>query len=334
MARHNGNHNNGGNNADPTDTGAATPTADPGHPHKDKLSKKQLAANYGWAVRVINKNNEIRDLFQRAVKHQWDQNRFNAELRNTDWFQNNSGYARDAWYAERLGGADWEAQMGSARQAVTAMAVEMGAELTQEELDQYAHDYIYEGWSDAKRAPLMQQALAGYGENRHGNDYESQVDPASGGMTSLIQQLKDVAMKNGMTGLSDDYYSSAARSIVAGLSDAKTWEMDIRTQAASRYPVYKDKIMAGVDVQDLASGYMSLLRDTLELPDGSVDLNNKYIKQALSGVDPEKGTPRAMGMWDFENLLKQDDRWQYTKNAAQEVGKVTQDVLRQFGFGV
>jgi hypothetical protein len=39
-----------------------------------------------------------------------------------------------------------------------------------------------------------------------------------------------------------------------------------------------------------------------------------------------------MGLWDFEQQLKNDPRWMKTKQATNDIASVGMDVLRAFGF--
>jgi hypothetical protein len=39
-----------------------------------------------------------------------------------------------------------------------------------------------------------------------------------------------------------------------------------------------------------------------------------------------------MSLYDFEKMLRKDNRWQYTNQAKEEVSSVAMKVLRDFGF--
>ena len=39
-----------------------------------------------------------------------------------------------------------------------------------------------------------------------------------------------------------------------------------------------------------------------------------------------------MGLWDFENLLRQDPRWMKTKNAKNQFDSTARTILETFGF--
>ena len=55
------------------------------------------------------------------------------------------------------------------------------------------------------------------------------------------------------------------------------------------------------------------------------------MRQALTAVD-EQGNPQPVGLWDFEQQLKNDPRWLKTKQATNDIASVGMDVLRSFGM--
>ena len=51
------------------------------------LSDAELSAQYGFAMSVLNGNPELKALFQRAVAATYTPDRFQAELRGTQWYK-------------------------------------------------------------------------------------------------------------------------------------------------------------------------------------------------------------------------------------------------------
>jgi hypothetical protein len=64
---------------------------------------------------------------------------------------------------------------------------------------------------------------------------------------------------------------------------------------------------------------------TLELDPNAIDLNDPTLRMAIT----DKGD---MNLYDFNKVLRQDNRWQYTGAAKQEVSNAALGVLRDFGF--
>jgi hypothetical protein len=73
------------------------------------------------------------------------------------------------------------------------------------------------------------------------------------------------------------------------------------------------------------------MSNILEIPYTSVDLFDPKIRGALSFTLPD-GKVGTKSIYDFEKDLRQDPRWQYTKNAKKTVAESTLRVLQDFGF--
>lgn len=296
-------------------------------PDKDQLSREELAAQYQAAVGIIYTVPELQALFEQALDEEWTPARMQAAIQNSDWYRNNNEYARTAWAQEQLGGADWEANLTNARSAVQLAAAQMGADVTEEELSALARRYVYEGWADSTRRGLMMEALSGeitFLKDDRGQAY------MSGNAGQLVDDLRNMARANGIS-FTDNWYTSAARSVASGLSQANDWERDIREQAASLFPVYGDKIRAGMNVYDLASPYINTMAQELELDPNQITLNDPYIRSALGGMS-DSGDFTPMGLWDFQKKLRQDPRWENTSRAQNEVTSITGRVMQMFGL--
>lgn len=301
----------------------------------DPLTRKELAKKYGFALKVIYANDELKTLFERAVngkKGQWGVDKFVLELQDTEWYNTNADYARKAWAAEQLGTrpdgtltADWQAQLDRARVAVETSAAQMGAQLTPDEVEKYVRRYIYEGWQEQPQT--MAQAMA---KEISASEGDVATGMLMGGAGNLEEALKQTALKNGLK-LDQNYYISAAKSVASGLSTAEDWMRDIRAQGASLWPAWSDKINAGVDAEDLLSGYKTIMAQTFEIPPEYIDLNDPTLRQAVTQMD-DKGNPQVMGLWEFQTKLRNDPRWLDTKQASDQLSNVGMDVLKRMGF--
>ena len=68
------------------------------------------------------------------------------------------------------------------------------------------------------------------------------------------------------------------------------------------------------------------MANILEIDDpNQIDLNDPTLRAAIT----DKGD---MNVYDFKKLLRQDNRWQYTQSARDEVSSGALKVLQDFGF--
>jgi hypothetical protein len=297
------------------------------NPTPDTLSRSELAKSYGYALRIIESDPELSDLFERAVngkKGQWTATRFTAELMDTDWYQTNNEFARKALTAEALGGADWEAMLETARLNVQQVATNEGIDLDASQIDTYARQAIANGWDQPGREQLLRNALA-----------QQLQTPAEGqlmeGQAGNMEQIwMQTAARNGLK-LSREFFSSAARSVAMDLSTIDDVERQIREQAASMYPTYSQQILAGQDARDLASGYINMMAQEFEMDPEMIDLNDPMIREAMGGIS-EDGKPSVEGLWAFQQRLRKDPRWMQTKSAADEISSTARSVMEIFGL--
>jgi hypothetical protein len=294
----------------------------------DTLNKKELAAKYGYALRVLESDPELWQLFKRASnfkKGQWSKEEFTAQLMDTAWWRQNNESARKGLTAKALGGADWQAMLAEGKAAAQAEATRQGVTLNNDQLDSLAEDYVMKGWDQADRKQEMATAIAG---NLQGAAEGEFMKGAAG---SLQQQMMEIAEANGLK-VSASFVESAARSVAMGLSTDDDWINQVREQSASVWgPQWQDKIMAGVDAKDLASGYINLMAQTFELNPDEIGLDDAYLRQAMTNVDAN-GNPAPLSLFDFQQKLREDPRFMKTKQAEDGVANVGNRILEMFGF--
>lgn len=295
----------------------------------DTLSKEALARKYGYALRVIESDPELYALFQRASnfkKGAWTEEEFAAQLMDSNWWKNNSESARRGLTAKAMGGADWEATLQEAQDAVQQEAAAQGYELDPATLSGLAEDYVMGGWDQADRRQQLTEAIVKAGKQPGGaGDY------LRGNAGNLQQQILSIAEANGLT-LSREYAEQAARSVALGLTTEEDWLRETREQAASLWgPAWQQKIMAGVDAKELASGYINMMAQTFEISPEMIDLNDPYLKSAMTNVDKD-GNPTPASLYEFQTKLRKDPRWMDTKQAQDKFSDIGSDILRMFGF--
>lgn len=298
----------------------------------DTLNVAQYAQMAGLDEDFVRSHPAILKLVRKAIKNKWNTStqgkaNFQREFEQTPWFKKNASWTRGYLLAQAQGGEDFNAKRDTAREVIRARAVQMGAVLDDTALDRFTTAYFMNGWGEQGREGMLDRALAGELE-----DFDSStINFQKGGPQVIIGSLRGLARANGVE-FSDSYYEGAARSVLAGLSTADDYAAEIRGHAASRLPIFRDRIMAGENARDIASPYINRMAEILELDPDSIGLNDSWITKALGGVGQD-GKPSAMSFWDFEKELRKDERWQYTKQAHNEVSNLTREVVRMFGFG-
>ena len=82
----------------------------------------------------------------------------------------------------------------------------------------------------------------------------------------------------------------------------------------------------GYTLKQVFAPYRQIMANVLEIGDANqIDLNDPLLRSAIT----DKGD---MNLYDFRKQLRQDNRWQYTAQAKEDVSTAALQVLRDFGF--
>lgn len=152
-----------------------------------------------------------------------------------------------------------------------------------------------------------------------------------GGTTlGSVDSLRQYANSFGMsynTATWDNY----SKDLFAGTTTAEDIQAKIRRDAASAFPSFADQINNGISVDALASAYKSSMANILEIDPDSISYNDPTLRKALQAVDAA-GKPTTKPIWQFEQELRNDPRWEYTNNARSTVDSISLKVLRDWGL--
>ena len=300
--------------AQPTSIPTPTPTPTP-TPVQDTLN----LADVGWNKAVLTTYPELAALFRRGIAGGWSSAHLIAQVRNTNWYKNNTETWRLTEVQRLTDPKSYSQGWNSVKNDLVAQAAQLGATLTGNTLTKAVNQVYRFGLKGQDVTKLL-------------SNYITEHNGVMGGAAGTAQQnLRQIAQLNGVS-YNDEWYSTAARGVVSGTRTAQDYENDIRTQAASAFPVYADQIKAGQNVSAIASPYVQRMSTLLELNPTDVNLFDPHIREALSGRNPDTGKAQAKSLWQFENDLRKDPRWQFTNNARQTTANVANSILQKWGL--
>lgn len=286
-------------------------------------------SQYGLAQAAIDQSPALKQLFRDAVTEGWTDQKFQNELQQSSWYQDNSDSWRAAFTAEYVGSdADWTALLSDATESVRVAAANAGVSLDDTTLAAMARQYLYEGWD--KTPARMNTALASKFTGKNDANVEGDFT-ATGTTGTSIDALKKLAYDNGVK-MPDSFYERAARDVITNPDLLANYERGIRQVAATTYGAYATDIMEGnLTTSDLAAGYINAMQNELEID--NIDVFDSTIQQALTGVTDSSGKQSVMNMFDFRKSLRKDPRWLDTKNAQDIYTRVGSALSRAFGVG-
>jgi len=166
-----------------------------------------------------------------------------------------------------------------------------------------------------------------FDEARSGSKFEP--GKTGGTQATDYNALLSVATRNGISTsllpkvLGFDTIDEVIKDLQTGAS-LDDFNQRIRNYAKTSLPDWAKKLVdQGQDLTDIINPYRATIADELEIGYNSIDVTDKYIQEALAN---------NMSLYDLRKALRQDNRWQYTDKANEEVSKSVLGVLRDFGF--
>lgn len=284
-----------------------------------KLTPEELAASYGWAHGFLNSNPELKKLFAQAVEETWTQDKFQAEVRDTKWWKTTSDTRREAQVTQKTDPATWNAQLQAAIIQVRQLAAEVGAAVPDSKISKIAKNMLETGMDENQ----LRYALG---------DYVTFTKEGTlrGEAAMHEYTIKEYAYNMGIK-LTDQAIKNQAQQVVRKVATTQDFESQIRDQAKSMFPGYAEAIDAGSTVRDIASPYIQMMSDELEIPYQSIDVMDPLVKRALNGLDA-KGKPAGVNLYDFQQQLRGDVRWKQTDKAIDGAMATGLKVLRDMGL--
>ena len=291
------------------------------------------------------------EILVKAVDEEWDNEKFLAAARGTSWWQKNSSNLRTriidrAKYDElRAAGedvskTDYGLYITKQIGAVKAKAREIaGVTLTDEQAQSVAQK-IYDGFLDddplainALIVPFIGKvsSIAGTGTGAQSiTAYSGQALQAFQTLQSIAKangfSLKDILPNISTTTTGGDLERAVLQGLAAGTIDINRVAQDARVLASQGQPEYvRNLLNQGYDLENVYAPYKNQMAAVLEVNPDMIDLNDPTLRSAIT----DKGD---MNLFDFKRQLRQDNRWQYTQSARDEVSSGALKVLQDFGF--
>lgn len=287
---------------------------------KDKINKDKIEEEYGLSYALFKAFPELAALLKKAVAGSWTASKFQVELRQTKWFKKHSDVWRENTALKFSDPATYRERLNNSMTQVQNLMGAFGVRL-----------------SDAAAKRVAERALLfGMSEDQIRDLLANHVKPSAAGhyggqLSGIESELRNTALQNGVR-MTDGQLKNWMRAIVRGDSSQEQFETHLRDLAAKTFTLYGDQIKGGVNLADVAQPYVQTMAELLELNPGSLDLYDPTIRKALSGQVDDKGQRVATSISDFEDSLRKDTRWQYTKNAKTQAQGYAASLAKMWGL--
>jgi hypothetical protein len=336
--------------------GAPTTTAKPGvvttkKPSDFKTLLEKTEFWYDLPDYIFKTVPGLDKILVQAVDEDWDNKKFLAAAEATSWWQKNAPALRtriidrEKYNELRAAGEDvtkteYGLYLAKKKNEVKNQARTLAGVTLTEEQAQSVAEKIYNGFLDDD--PLAVNALIipfiGKVSSIAGTGTGAQnITAYSGQALQAYQTLQSIAKANGFSikdilpGISTvatggDIEQAVLQGLAAGTIDINRVAQDARVLASQGQPQYvRNLLNQGYDLENVYAPYKQQMAAVLEINPDMIDLNDPTLRSAIT----DKGD---MNLFDFKRTLRQDNRWQYTQSARDEVSSGALKVLQDFGF--
>lgn len=296
------------------------PTKPKGNGGQDKIDRDQIEEDYGLSYALFKAFPELHDLLKKAIANNWTPTKFQVELRQTKWFEKHSDVWREVTALQYSDPATFEDRLSESLAMVGNIAGGIGAQISQKGLERLAKRALLFGFDEAQIRDQLAKHVKPSGAGYY-----------TGDLSSIEDQLRSTAIQNGIS-LNDSQLQTWMQSIVRGDASQDQYITAIRRMAADAFPLYGEQVRGGIDLMDVASPFIQSMSDLLELNPADVKLTDPTIRRALSGATDSSGKTVPLNISQFEDSLRQDARWMYTKNAKKTAEGMAASIGKMWGL--
>ena len=244
------------------------------------------------------------------------------ELPRVEYFRDLYGFQAEAEIeaAQPEFEADVERAVDLKRQAINRLTEQYGIRLPEGQADILAREAWRSNWQENEIVnnlrPYLIETIEGEGD-------------LTGLAGNFEVDLMNWSSRNGLS-LSRQAVAKYISNMAMGTQSLDDVKDDLRrTYLTGMYPAWSEKIEQGFDPETLFEPYRDTAQRLLEVDD--IGFDDPVMKRALQRVGSD-GKPSQMPLYEFEQEIRKDPRWEFTDNAYDVYANVGTNLLRTFGF--
>lgn len=287
-------------------------------PTERKLDPDEMAAQYGLSWAFLNSDPSLKKLFDDAVGGNWTADKFQAEMKNTDFWKNNSAAQRQAKQMKASDPATYQAAVEANKVKIRVKAGEMGASIPDSALDQMADDMQMTGMSEEQLNGIM-------------SGYIDYVNGSLGGMAGQHETVMRKYASDMGVDINQQAIKNYAQLMIKGVSSEQDFRNFIDNQAVSSFPAFEEQIKAGSTMKNIANPYIQMMAQTLDMNPSAITLKDPTIMGALNSIGQD-GKPIGKTLSEFSNTLRGDPRWRSSNEAMKQATSTANRILKNWGL--
>ena len=290
------------------------------HPSLSHNLDRQQAEIYGGYYAIVKNIPEIKQLLLNAVQNKWSDNKFDYELKQTEWWKTTTASAREWEIAKGLDPATAQTQIDNRVAAIREKALTFNIRLGDEAINRLAEDSLKFGWSETVLDnSITSEALkstAGVSELRQG---------------FIGQNIRTTASSYGLP-LSDTSFNEWVGKIATGQENEASFQAWVQETAKNLYPTLSAGFDRGLTFKQMTDPYAQAASSILEIPTAQIDFTDPKWAKAFTYRN-EKGEQSQMSFGEWADYLRTNESfgWEYTDDAKNRAYTVVNRLAELFG---
>jgi hypothetical protein len=277
---------------------------------------------YGYIATLANSIPELKSIMNKALAGKWTPDKFSQAVQDSRWWKVNSDQVKQNAILRATKPGEYAAQRGAMTLKVRTLAKSMGVGLTEGShgtLNALINHAMALGWDDT----TLQQQIGHYYHYRGGT--------SAGQAGALQQQIRQLRADYGL-GNNDQMDAHHVHMILMGQESVDSFKAAAAQSAESRYPGFAQQLREGQTMTQIADPYIQTIAQTLEMSPADVDLMDPSVQRAITARDPKTGHNVPMSLWQVQDMMRQDPRYDHTKQAVSDAYSMINQIGKDWGF--
>jgi hypothetical protein len=279
-------------------------------------------SDFGFSPQFLEEHPEIDRLVQEGMNKEWSDTRFQAELKQTNWWQNHTQAQREYQVLLAEDPAEAEAVLKDTEQQIRALATQLGVTLRPGEIEKMAERAAKNAWDSTE----LQMAV--------GREFQMGKGAQTGLAATTVQDLRSMADEF-VVPISRQRLANWTQDVLQGKQSVEGYADIMRERAKALYPHLADAIDRAGSVRAWADPYLQTASQMLGVSADDIRLDRGKFAQVLqpTGNTEGKADGKAMSLDQWQNLIRNDERfgWDKTNGAQEQAAQMTTELARMMG---
>ena len=329
-----------------TGTGNATgtTTATQAATNVDKLDMATLQAKFGIAAGIIGADTSLKTVLDQILQQGITSEALMTQMiQGTVWYKNQTDKQRAFVFAKETNPGQFAADLQLNASNIVKQFMGNGIKITAAQAIDYAQQLMQSAIIDSsgKVVRYDQEFLNKIMANSIDFSKKSTIGGKvvynmTGKLETVANELYKRAWDYGFPSSMSNtrfegWFENTMKGLIAGTLNPEDIDNDFQKQAMSMFPGLTNQLSQGQTLRAAADPWINALANTWEVDPNTIDLNDKYLQQALNYTD-EKGNVKTMNLYDTKKLGRRSPDSDFTSWAKEEKTGIANTILRDFGF--